>query len=369
MNTKLLTLHSYIKTGTLDTEDLEKIEEAAKVLRKGGLVAFPTETVYGLGGNALYKDASKHIYEAKGRPSDNPLIVHISDLSQMEQIAARIPESARLMAEACWPGPLTMIFPKADCIPRETTGGLDTVAVRFPSHPVAMELIRRAKVPVAAPSANLSGCPSTTTARHCLEDLSGRVDMILDGGSCDIGLESTILDMSGDQPRLLRPGAVTREMIAEILGTVPAEDVALKGPLAPGVKPKAPGMKYRHYAPKAPMVIVTDREGNGKTADTILRLIHEKETEQPETRIAVICTEECQQELLQKGFPVEGHILKTCGSRKNKDSIAHNLFELLREMDEEDAGFIITEGCSEEDLGQAVMNRMKKAAAWQIVTT
>lgn len=369
MNTKLLTLHSYIKTGVLSNEDMEKIDEAARVLKEGGLVAFPTETVYGLGGNALYKEASKHIYAAKGRPSDNPLIVHIADLSSLEQVAARIPESAWLLAKTYWPGPLTMIFPKADCIPRETTGGLDTVAVRFPSHPVAMELIRRSGVPVAAPSANLSGRPSTTTARHCVEDLTGRVDLILDGGSCEIGLESTILDMSGEQPRLLRPGAITREMISETLGMTPEEDVALKGPLAPGVKPKAPGMKYRHYAPQAPMVIVTDREGNGKTAETILRLIREKETEHPGIRIAVICTEECQQELIRQGFHTPEHILKTCGSRKDKKAIAHNLFELLREMDEEEAEYIITEGCSEDDLGQAVMNRMKKAAAWQIVTT
>lgn len=369
MNTKLLTLHSYIKTGILSNEDIGKIDEAAEVLQKGGLVAFPTETVYGLGGNALYKEAAKHIYTAKGRPSDNPLIVHIADSASLEKIAARVSEDAWLMAKTYWPGPLTMIFPKADCIPRETTGGLDTVAVRFPSHPVAMELIRRAGVPVAAPSANLSGRPSTTTAHHCVEDLTGRVDLILDGGSCEIGLESTILDMSGDQPRLLRPGAITREMIAETLGIIPEEDVALKGPLAPGVKPKAPGMKYRHYAPQAPMVIVTDREENGKTAETILRLIHEKEAEQPGIRIAVICTEECQQELMEKGFCPAEHIVKTCGSRKNKNTIAHNLFELLREMDEEEAGYIIAEGCSEEDLGQAVMNRMKKAAAWQIITT
>ena len=211
MDTKLFTLHSYIENGTLNEEDLQKLDEAAAVLREGGLVAFPTETVYGLGGNALLKDASKKIYAAKGRPSDNPLIVHISDLSQLEQVAARIPREARRMAEAYWPGPLTMIFPKADCIPAETTGGLDTVAVRFPSHPVAMELIRRAGVPVAAPSANRSGRPSTTTARHCVEDLTGRVDLIVDGGSCPIGLESTILDMSGDRPRLLRPGGLPLE--------------------------------------------------------------------------------------------------------------------------------------------------------------
>ncbi len=369
MNTKLLTLHSYIKTGILNREDLDKIDEAAKILKKGGLVAFPTETVYGLGGNALYKEASEQIYAAKGRPSDNPLIVHIADLSSLEQIADRVSDSAWLMAKTYWPGPLTMIFPKADCIPRETTGGLDTVAVRFPSHPVAMELIRRSGVPVAAPSANLSGRPSTTTTRHCVEDLTGRVDLILDGGSCEIGLESTILDMSGDQPRLLRPGAITREMITGTLGMTPEEDIALKGPLAPGVKPKAPGMKYRHYAPQAPMVIVTDPTGNGRTADTILRLIRKKKAALPGTRIAVICTDECLQELLERGFRPEEQILKTCGSRKDKGSMARNLFELLREMDEEEAGYIITEGCSEEDLGQAVMNRMKKAAAWQIVTT
>lgn len=369
MDTKLFILQSYIENGSFNREDLLKLDEAAAVLRKGGLVAFPTETVYGLGGNAFLKDASQKIYAAKGRPSDNPLIVHISDLSQLEQIATRIPESARLMAERYWPGPLTMIFPRADCIPPETTGGLDTVAVRFPSHPVAMELIRRAGVPVAAPSANLSGRPSTTTARHCVEDLTGRVDLILDGGSCQIGLESTILDMSDETPRLLRPGAITREMIADTLGALPEEDVALKGPLAPGVKPKAPGMKYRHYAPQAPMVIVTDPSCNGKTAETILKLFRQKQNEQPQSRIAVICTEECRAELTQKGLSPADCILKTCGSRIHKEAIAHNLFELLREMDTEHADFIITEGCSEEDLGQAVMNRMKKAAAWQVVTT
>lgn len=350
MDTKLFTLHSYIENGTLNEEDLQKLEEAAAVLREGGLVAFPTETVYGLGGNALLKDASKKIYAAKGRPSDNPLIVHISDLSQLEQVAARIPREARRMAEAYWPGPLTMIFPKADCIPAETTGGLDTVAVRFPSHPVAMELIRRAGVPVAAPSANRSGRPSTTTARHCVEDLTGRVDLIVDGGSCPIGLESTILDMSGDRPRLLRPGAITREMIAETLGSLPEEDVALKGPLAPGVRPKAPGMKYRHYAPKAPVTVVA-----GEPAQSAVYI---QAHAQPED--GIICFDEF--------APLFGaHYVEKLGPAADKGEQARHIFDALRAFDHTPVKAIWAQCPDPSGLGLAIANRLNKAAGFHIV--
>ena len=199
---------------------LPAIKEAAQIIRDGGLVAFPTETVYGLGGNALNAEASAKIYAAKGRPSDNPLIAHIANETGLYEIAAEVPESAKKLMDAFWPGPLTMIFSKKDIMPRETTGGLDTVAVRMPAHPVAQALIEEAGVPIAAPSANLSGRPSPTTAQHVKTDLDGRIEMILDGGSCDIGLESTIVDVTGEVPMILRPGFITKEMLEEVAGEI-----------------------------------------------------------------------------------------------------------------------------------------------------
>lgn len=414
MNTRLFVLEDYKRTGKLSSNDLAKIEEAAAILRQGGLVAFPTETVYGLGGDARLKEAARRIYAAKGRPSDNPLIVHISSLSQLDEITAEIPETARRMAESCWPGPLTMVFRKSAAIPDETTGGLDTVAVRFPVDPVARELIARSGTVIAAPSANISGRPSTTSAEHCIEDLNGRIDAIVDGGPCDIGLESTILDVSADEPVLLRPGAVTSEMIECILGIRLREDAALKGPLAEGVKPKAPGMKYRHYAPKAPMVLVRGENAAARLAELIAE--HKANGE----RTALICSEECLSEIAKlcpqlinvNADALTGHaadgadgsskgvaadtgnaastddartgafassacigdsndqvIVRTFGHRGDEAEAAHMIFELLREMDAENAEFIAAEGCGEAELGRALMNRMKKAAAWQVIDT
>ena len=228
----------------------EELAEAAAVLKSGGLVAFPTETVYGLGGNALDEDAARKIYAAKGRPSDNPLIAHISCAAELAPLVREIPEAGRKLMEAFWPGPLTMIFPKSSKVPYGTTGGLDTVAVRMPDDPVASRLIELAGVPVAAPSANTSGRPSPTTADHVWQDMNGRIDMIIDGGPVGIGVESTIVDVSSPVPSVLRPGAITMEMLREVLGEV-AVDPAILGPMKEDVKPKAPGMKYRHYAPKA----------------------------------------------------------------------------------------------------------------------
>ena len=245
--------------------DCENVDEAlliapGKVLREGGLVAFPTETVYGLGGDAKNASASEKIYAAKGRPSDNPLIVHIAEFSELEEIVKEVPDSARALADAFWPGPLTMILQKNEVIPYETTGGLDTVAVRMPSHPVARAFIKASGCMVAAPSANISGRPSPTTADHVWEDLNGRIDYVIDGGAVEIGLESTIIDLTEDIPLVLRPGYITPEEIAEVIGTVKM-DPGLSGEDVT-VRPKAPGMRYRHYAPKGNLMIVTGDTDN-----------------------------------------------------------------------------------------------------------
>lgn len=239
------------KVVKIDKEQIddEKLMEAAEILRAGGLVAFPTETVYGLGANALNEEAAKKIYAAKGRPSDNPLIAHISKPEELAPLVKEVPEAGKKLMEAYWPGPLTMIFPKSDIVPYGTTGGLDTVAIRMPSDPIANRMIALAGIPIAAPSANTSGRPSPTTAEHVYQDMNGKIEMILDGGAVGIGVESTIVDVSGPVPMLLRPGAITIEMLRETVGQVEI-DPAIQGPMAANVKPKAPGMKYRHYAPK-----------------------------------------------------------------------------------------------------------------------
>jgi L-threonylcarbamoyladenylate synthase len=255
----------------------EELEEACRILQKGGLVAFPTETVYGLGGDAMHPEASAKIYAAKGRPSDNPLIVHIADMDALEDIAQSVPEAAVKLADHFWPGPLTMIFPKKEAVPKSTTGGLETVAVRMPSHPVARALIRESGVYIAAPSANTSGRPSPTKAEHVKEDLDGRIDMILDGGAVGIGLESTIVDLSTGVPTILRPGYITGEMLEDVLGEVQVDPAILSQKMNPNIVAKAPGMKYRHYAPKGQMTII---EGDtGKVVDEINRLVKEKTDE------------------------------------------------------------------------------------------
>ena len=362
MNTKILRLEGYIENGILSEEDLLKLSEAACCLKNGGLVAFPTETVYGLGGDARRKEVSARIYKAKGRPSDNPLIVHISSMEELPQIISGMTEDARKLCEAFWPGPMTLVFNKTELIPGETTGGLDTVAVRFPVNPCAQKLIEMAGLPVAAPSANRSGRPSTTTAQHCIEDLSGLVDMIVDGGPCSIGLESTIIDVTGDCPALLRPGAVTVEMITELLGKEPVIDKALKGPLSEGEKPKAPGMKYRHYAPKAPLTLVKGKDGTEKEKvwDRMAKLYREAEDEGKKTEI--LCSEECALYLKDKGE----FCIKLLGSEKDPQEISRELFAALRDMDLSEAEMIIAQGFSEEKLFLAVMNRLKKASGWHI---
>ena len=241
----------------LEHMDVEAIQEAGEILKAGGLVAFPTETVYGLGGNALDEEAAEKIYQAKGRPCDNPLIIHIAEFSALGKIVTRVPEKAKKLAEKYWPGPLTMIFPKSSRVPHETTGGLETVAVRMPDHPLALALIRAGGGYIAAPSANTSGRPSPTCAAHVEEDLNGRIDMILDGGPVGIGLESTIVDFTEDIPTILRPGYINKEMLETVIGQVQIDRGLISS--NSNVRPKAPGMKYRHYAPKAELLVV---EGN-----------------------------------------------------------------------------------------------------------
>ena len=374
METRFLELTEYKKSGNIGPEDEEKLQEAAGILRAGGLVAFPTETVYGLGGNGLLKEASRSIYAAKGRPSDNPLILHISDMKELEPITREIPGRARTLAEHFWPGPLTMILNKAEIVPLETTGGLSTVAVRMPEHEVARRLIALAGVPVAAPSANTSGRPSPTTAAHVREDLEGKIEAILDGGPSGIGLESTIVDLSGEEPVLLRPGAITAEMLEEALGERVLLDPALEKPLDPSVHPKAPGMKYRHYAPKAPMVIIQGKAGTF-AGEELLRVEEAVDREVDRSleagkRTALICSDESlsyYQKRYEAPLAKGQLILRTMGTRNREESIAHNLFSVLREMDEVQAEYIVAEGVNTEAIGYAVMNRMKKAAAQQVI--
>jgi L-threonylcarbamoyladenylate synthase len=334
--------------------DDKVIAAAAQIIRSGGLVAFPTETVYGLGADALTPHAAGKIYAAKGRPSDNPLIVHVAEFEDLPTIAAVIPPKAKQLAKRFWPGPLTMIFPKRDCVPLQTTGGLHTVAVRMPAHPVALSLIKESTRFVAAPSANISGRPSPTKASHVQADLDGRIPMILDGGSVEIGIESTIVDFCEAIPTILRPGYITKEMIEQIIGTVQMDPCFID--LSQQLKAKAPGMKYRHYAPKGELYLV-----NGQS-DKVIRSINQlaKEWIQQGKKIGIIGTEET------SGSYPEG-IVKTIGKRMDGDAIARNLYGILREFDDLEVDIIYSERFNLEGIGHAIFNRMLKAADYQIL--
>lgn len=333
----------------------EELAEAARIIREGGLVAFPTETVYGLGANALNEDAARKIYAAKGRPSDNPLIAHISCMEELEPLVKEIPEAGRKLAEAYWPGPLTMVFPKSEIVPYGTTGGLDTVAVRMPSDPIAGRLIALSGVPIAAPSANTSGRPSPTTAQHVWQDMNGKIEMILDGGPVGIGVESTIVDVSGPVPVLLRPGAVTMEMLEAVAGQVEI-DPAIQGPPREDLRPKAPGMKYRHYAPHGDLTLIEgDLEAVVERINSLSR-----EREEEGCRVGVICTEETRERYHY------GEI-RSVGQRAKEETIAHNLFAVLREFDDLGVDYIYSESFSRDHLGQAIMNRLTKAAGYHVI--
>jgi len=372
----------------------EGISEAAEILKGGGLVAFPTETVYGLGGNGLDKEAAKKIYAAKGRPSDNPLILHVSSIKEVYPLVKALPEKAKKLMEAFWPGPLTLVLPKSDLVPKESTGGLETVALRSPENALTLSLIRACGFPIAGPSANLSGRPSPTEASHVFEDLGGRIEGILEDGAVGIGVESTIVDLSEDCPTLLRPGAITIEDLEEVLGEKVAIDPTLLGKsMAEGFTPKAPGMKYRHYAPKAEMILFKkkeedetrsgqkeiakfilsyggkelsdcpEQEAKKSVAKAILSYGEKELSVSPEKRIWILCGEDTAS--LYEG---DGRFtVQILGRREEPLSMTHNLFRLLRKADEEGVELILGECYSEEGVGFALMNRLKKAAGQRIL--
>lgn len=335
----------------IDKQNIDEqiMEKAGEILKRGGLVAFPTETVYGLGANALDEEAAKKTYAAKGRPSDNPLIVHIADVEDLDSIVEHVSDKAKKVIESFWPGPITLVFRKKEIVPLGTTGGLQTVAVRMPVDEIAKAVIRSGGGYVSAPSANTSGRPSPTAAEHVYDDLNGKIDMIIDGGSVDIGVESSILDMTVDPPMILRPGAITKEMLEDVIGEVAVDRALLDD--ASEEAPKAPGMKYRHYAPKATLLIV-----QGETED-VVKAIRQIAYEQTRLgyKVGVIATSETE------GFYTKG-VVKTIGSRSDESSIAKNLYKVLREFDEEDVSHIYSEAFDEDGIGNAIMNRLEKAA-------
>lgn len=350
----IIIMNTIMKTINSNKIDQEILDQAADLLKQGELVAFPTETVYGLGADALRPEASKKIYAAKGRPSDNPLIIHVAEFDALYHIAKEVPKKAKALAEKFWPGPLTMILPKSEAVPYETTGGMDTVAIRMPDHPLALALIKAGGGYVAAPSANTSGRPSPTLAEHVYQDLAGKVAMILDGGAVGIGLESTIVDLSEEIPMILRPGYITKEMLAEVIGEVRMDPGLIAADS--DVKPKAPGMKYRHYAPKANLMIV---KGEPEAViDKINALTRECVSEGK--KAGVIGTDET---ILR----YEADVVKSIGSREDEDSIARHLYGILRDYDEMDVDCIFSESFSTPRIGHAIMNRLLKAAGHQII--
>lgn len=337
--------------------NISAISEAGNIIKNGGLVAFPTETVYGLGGDALNPESSKKIYAAKGRPSDNPLIVHIADMEHLEKIVSNIPEDALKLAEAFWPGPLTMIFNKAEIVPKETTGGLETVAVRMPSNKTARAFIEAAGGYIAAPSANISGRPSPTLARYVVEDMNGRIEMIIDGGQCEVGLESTIVDLTEGTPIILRPGYITKEMLTDALNREVEWDRAIIDANCKEA-PKAPGMKYRHYAPKADLSIV---EGAmGPVSEKINEL--GKMDIEAGRKVGVIATEET-----ASNYDCKFNI-KCAGHKGNEFDAAKFLFQILREFDDDGTDVIYSESFEGPGVGQATMNRLLKAAGHKIIS-
>lgn len=378
-----------METKLLNGNNKEAIAEASKILQDGGLVAFPTETVYGLGADALNADAAAKIYAAKGRPSDNPLIVHIADTEAVEKLAdletmnrthPDMVKKAHMLMEVFWPGPLTIIFPKLAIVPDGTTGGLPTVAIRMPSHPIAQELIRTSGVSIAAPSANTSGRPSPTTAQHVWEDMDGRIEMILDGGAVGIGIESTIVDMTGTIPTILRPGFITKAMLSEIVGDVTIDPAIIEPD--PNLRPKAPGMKYTHYAPHGTLSIVeavADESANRaslhsgvkvsynateaetlRVAEKIKALVNEKEAQG--YKVAILTTRE--HASLYKNY---SHVL-IVGEGNKGQTISARLYAALRECDSEQMEYMYSEAFDQNELGGAIMNRLLKAAGHRVIT-
>ncbi|MEJ5327696.1 MAG: L-threonylcarbamoyladenylate synthase [Candidatus Bathyarchaeia archaeon] len=335
---------------------IKKVQAAADIIRKGGLVAFPTETVYGLGADALNPDAVLALFKAKNRPLDNPPIVHVANISTVYELTKHVPPKAGLLMQEFWPGPLTLIFKRSMHVPDVTVAGLETIAIRMPQHAVALALIKESCCPIAAPSANLAGKPSPTSAKHVFADLNGRIDAILDGGSTRIGVESTVLDLSVDPPQVLRPGGTSFEALRKVLGDVQLHPVVVAEKDLPVEKARSPGMRHRHYAPKARMVVV-----EGAIPRVIAKITELTDSYKLKgVKVGILATDETIANY-------EADVVKSLGSRFNLEAIAQNLFSLLREFDEEDVGIIIAEGVPTEGLGLAVMNRLRKASGYNII--
>lgn len=347
MNTKIL---------KIDKENIDKnsIIEAADLIKDGKIVAFPTETVYGLGANGLNENAVKDLFKAKGRPQDNPLILHISSIDQLKPLVKEISDIAYECIERFWPGPLTILFKKSSLVPYIITGGLETVAIRMPNNQIALELIKQSNVPIAGPSANLSGKPSPTSASHVIQDLDGKIEMIIDGGSTGVGLESTVLDLSGDTPMILRPGGVTMEDLIEFIPNISQDIGTIKE--GDNIVPKSPGQKYRHYAPKAEMIVYT---GN---IDDVVSKIKEQSFEliNKGQIVGIMATEET------KNNYQLGTIISV-GTRANKETIATNLFKTIRIFDDKKVDVILAEGVESDNIGMAIMNRMMKASGGKVI--
>jgi len=342
----------------VDSENpqIDVIRVAANIIKGGGLVAFPTETVYGLGADALNPKAVKALFRAKKRPMDNPPIVHVGDPGDVYKLAREVPEKAEILMKEFWPGPLTLIFKRSGIVPEVTVSGLDTIAVRMPKHNVALALIKESGCPIAAPSANLAGRPSPTTAQHVLEDLNGRIDAVLDAGPTRIGVESTVLDLTVDPPQILRPGGTSYEVLKEILGRVELHPAAVAEKRIHLKETRSPGLKHRHYAPKAKMVVVEG--GLEAVVDKVAKLtdLYRRKG----MKVGVLATDET-------AALYRADVVKSLGSRKRLEEIAKNLFRLLREFDAEGVDIIIAEGVPAEGLGLAVMNRLRKASGYKIV--
>ncbi|WP_300385528.1 L-threonylcarbamoyladenylate synthase [Clostridium sp.] len=335
-------------------KDIKYLEEAANIINNGGIVAFPTETVYGLGANALDEVAVEKIFKAKGRPQDNPLIVHVAN-KNIDKLVKDVPKVARELISKFWPGPLTIILTKKDIIPYRTSANLETVGVRMPGNDIALKIIELAKTPIAAPSANISGRPSPTDIERCIEDLNGRVDYIIGGEQSKVGVESTIVDCTVNPPIVLRPGGITIEMLQEVCKDIEIDRAIMRKP-EEGLKPKAPGMKYRHYAPKAKLKIIKGNQEKTieKINEIVQYYIDNKKT------VVILSTEE-----LTKFFKL-GKVI-SLGSKENLDEVARNLFESLRACDDMGADYILCQAFEEEGLGLAIMNRLNKAAGFDIL--
>ncbi len=339
-----------------DNPDPQKIQAAADIIQKGGLVAFPTETVYGLGVDALNGEAVLRLFEAKKRPLDNPPIVHVVDVSEVYPLVKEVPKKAEVLMAQFWPGPLTLVFKHSDAVPKVTTAGLDTVAIRMPNHKVAQALIRQSHRPIAAPSANLAGKPSPTTAQHVYEDLNGRIDVIIDGGATNIGVESTVVDLSSDPPMLLRPGGTPFEALRKALPELKLHPFVQAEAELPLEKIRSPGMKHKHYAPKAEVILV---EGDMQAVVGKVKEIAESYRVKG-VKVGVLATDEtC--------VAYRADVVESLGSRFNLATVAANLFRLLREVDAQGVDVIIAESVPSEGLGLAVMNRLRKASGYHIV--